>query len=46
MDLTPEEQARLVDRECGADVELRREVQKLLDAVATIRPDGMTRLRP
>jgi serine/threonine protein kinase/HEAT repeat protein len=32
MDLPSEEQARFLDRECGGDVELRREVQKLLDA--------------
>jgi serine/threonine protein kinase/HEAT repeat protein len=35
MDLPPEEQARFLDRECGGDVELRREVQKLLDADGT-----------
>jgi serine/threonine protein kinase len=32
IDLAPEEQARLMDRECGDEMELRREVQKLLDA--------------
>jgi serine/threonine protein kinase len=40
MDLAPEEQARLLDRECGSDVEFRRAVQRLLDADFTEQPVG------
>jgi serine/threonine protein kinase/HEAT repeat protein len=53
MDLPPEEQARFLDRECGDDPELRREVQKLLDAdgteprhVAPRRPAAHSAERP
>jgi serine/threonine protein kinase len=38
MDLVSEEQARLMERECGRDGGLRREVQKLPDADVTETP--------
>jgi serine/threonine protein kinase len=54
IDLAPQEQARIMDRECGSDMKLRHEVQRLLDAdvtepphVAFLHPAGrLTELEP